>query len=316
MSNITIEVNKSIELVQVLIYLANRQERTFQVIDNIDYIPNIQSYFEKFKEHEAVKITTELIDNSDKINFIHIEPLKAILNINDINNDNAHPLHNWAHAVIQFEKETDFNSFFNSNYDYYKMIVDKIKSFNVDKWVEFTERYFKRSFDDFNLILCPFAGNYGFVMDVPKKDTAYTVRCEPYYDKSGNMLWYPAYFARGVAHEFAHCFVNPAVKNHKDILSNQEMDSFFNAHNNIPSFYNVRYAVINEYFVRAFAIKFMRNFKYEFEYFDMQQEINRQREMFIFIDKFIELLNEYEKSNLTFENYYLSVLSKIGNMAN
>ena len=81
MNNIVIEVNKRFELVQVLVYLADRQEKTYQFLDNAEYFPALQEYFQKFTTHEAVKITTDLIDNQ---NFVHVIPFKAILNIDEI----------------------------------------------------------------------------------------------------------------------------------------------------------------------------------------------------------------------------------------
>lgn len=41
----------------------------------------------------------------------------------------------------------------------------------------------------------------------------------PKYDKDGNYTWEFDYFAKGIAHEYAHCFVNPTVEAHVDILS-------------------------------------------------------------------------------------------------
>ena len=45
------------------------------------------------------------------------------------------------------------------------------------------------------------------------------------------------------------------------------------------SFYNVDYAVINEYWVRAFAIRFME--KMRFDDFDVNEEYVRQRKTFL-----------------------------------
>lgn len=306
MSNVIIEVNKKVELIQVILYLADRQDRTKQVVDNPDYIPHIKQYFHSFSDHKAVLLTRELID---KHSFIHIKPLRAVLNIDNIIEDTLNPLYNWACAVLCFCEDTNFNTFFENNTDYYEMIINTVKSFHVDKWVSFTEEYFKSSFDTFNLILCPVAGNYGFTLDVPAENNVYTVSCMPYYDEVGEKLWYPDYFAKGVAHEFAHCFVNPVVEGHLDILS--EITGFFNAHKNMYDSYNVNYAVMNEYFVRAFAIRFMEFFKDDYPDFDIYEEMKRQRSVFIYIDKFIELLKEFETLSESFEQFYLKAIRMI-----
>ena len=58
------------------------------------------------------------------------------------------------------------------------------------------------------------------------------------------------------------------------------------------SFYNVDYAVINEYWVRAFAIRFME--KMRFDDFDVNEEYVRQRKTFLF-DVYTEMLQKCEE---------------------
>lgn len=311
MNQVTIEVNKNIELVQILIYLCERQEKTFQHLNNVKYFTSIESYFQRFNKHEAVKLTTDLID---KNNFIHIRPLKAILCINEIINNFEHPLHKWGIAVKDFEKVSNFDSFFEPNHYYYSIFENKIKSYRIEKWLEYTEFFFKQEFNRYNLILCPCTGNYGFILDIPEKETAYQVEAVPSYNEKGEEYWDIANFACGTAHEFGHCFVNPVVEGHKDRLDNLQM--FFQSHKNMLHAYNVDYAVMNEYFVRAYSVKFMRKYKNDFVNFNINAVIERHRKIFIHIDEFIKCLDEYESGDLSFENFYLSKLEKIANLCN
>jgi hypothetical protein len=312
MNKVSISVDSRVELVQIIIYLCHQQSKTIQCIFNdCDYIKQINMHFSEFEKHEAVLLTSNLITNN---NFIHIRPLRAILNINKIVNEPENHLYKWALAVKEFEIVTKFLRFYDENKRFYNMIIEKYASYFSEKWIEYIERFFKQTFGSYNIIGCPLAGNYGFMIDVPNPQSAYVVNNQPWYDKdTGEIHWVSkGQFAKNLAHEFAHCFVNPVVEKYSAEL--EQMNNFFNAHKNIPYAYNVRYAVINEYFVRAFAIKLIQNFKSEFEDFDIKQEVDRQREMFIFLDEFILMLNEYEKSLLTFESYYLSVINKISKM--
>lgn len=77
----------------------------------------------------------------------------------------------------------------------------------------------------------------------------------------------------------------------------------------MPDFYNTDYAVINEYFVRAFAIRFME--KYNFEGFDICAEYERQQESFIYIDLFVKELKEFEREKLSFLDYYTANINRI-----
>ena len=71
-------VSEQVELVQVLLYLSDRQERVMQHLNNKTYSEAISAFFLPHKNHKAVNITKNLIDNN---NFIHIEPLHAILSL-------------------------------------------------------------------------------------------------------------------------------------------------------------------------------------------------------------------------------------------
>jgi len=103
--------------------------------------------------------------------------------------------------------------------------------------------------------------------------------------------------------------VNPVVEKHKDRL--KDLPEFFKAHTNMMNYYNVDYAVMNEYFVRAYSVIFMRKFKADFPGFDEAANIERHKQWFIYIDEFIKRLEEYERCVLSFEEFYLSKLDEI-----
>ena len=159
------------------------------------------------------------------------------------------------------------------------------------------------------MIICPIAGNYGFNIARGEKKIAYTVRCMPYYDENGKPDWEFDFFAKGIAHEYAHCFVNPVVEENRELLTNHTR--FFEAHTNMPESYNVDYAVINEYFVRAFQIRFMEENRMLFPKFDISAEYERQRESFIFIDDFVGLLKIFETGGVTFPEFYKQNIGEI-----
>ena len=159
------------------------------------------------------------------------------------------------------------------------------------------------------MIICPIAGNYGFNMQQGGKRVAYTVRFAPKYDADGKPDGKFDYFAMGIAHEYAHCYVNPVVEENRALLDGHSR--FFEIHKNMPRCYNVDYAVINEYFVRAFQIRFMEENRRLFPEFDICAEYERQRESFLFIDDFVSLLKEFEKSPVTFSEFYVGNIEKI-----
>ena len=292
-------VSEQVELVQVLLYLSDRQERVIQHLNNKFYIEAILTHFYQYKNHKAVIMTQSLIDNN---NFIHINPLRAILSLEQITKEKEHTLYDWAINVKQFIADTDFHTFYIKQTSYYNWILDNLKQCNFDTWIAYIEQYFRQKPEEFKLIICPIAGNYGFTIN----NTSYTVRCMPYYDENQNPNWNFDFFAKGIAHEYAHCFVNPTVEKHKHLLKN--LDTFFKSHKNMSKAYNVDYAIMNEYWVRAFAIRFMEQNLHLFPNFDINTEYQRQKETFIYIEKFVQLLKDFEQSILAFEDFYLNTM--------
>ncbi len=295
------EINKDIELIQILLYLSEQQDKTIQCINNKTYTTAISEWFAAYRNHPAVQITRDMICNE---NFIHIRPLQAILSLEKIISNPEHPLHAWGTAVADFRKASEFDAFFDSQSDYYEWISDHIAACDFDTWVGFIDNYFRQKPDEFRLIICPLAGNYGFSMEENGQNVAYTVRFEPKYNENGTPDWNFDFFAKGIAHEYAHCFVNPVVEAHVDLL--KKHPDFFAKHKDVPNFYNTDYAVINEYFVRAFQIRFMECNRALFPGFDIEKEYEYQRKAFLFIDRFVEALQKFEASDVNFSDFYLA----------
>lgn len=300
------EINKQVELVQVLLYLAEEQDKTVQYLDNKTYSESISKWFEPYKDHAAIKITKGLITEKS---FFHIRPLKAIMNLDKIQSDDSHDLNIWARETMEFAAKSDFDAFFQIQNGYYSKILEYVNSCDFDTWIAYIENYFQSSPDEFHLIICPIAGNYGFSLLQEGKKIAYTVRCMPKYDEFGKPDRKFDFFAMGIAHEYAHCFVNPIVEGNTDLLKKHEL--FFASHKNMPGSYNTNYAVINEYLVRAFQIRFMEEHRVLFPEFDITVEYERQRKSFIFIDDFVDLLKEFENSGVSLPEFYTGNIEAI-----
>ncbi|MEG1887826.1 MAG: DUF4932 domain-containing protein, partial [Oscillospiraceae bacterium] len=259
------EINRNIELIQILIYLSDVKNMTRQSLSNTVYCTAIDKWFVQFKNHSAVIMTRDMIINQ---HFNYARPHKAALRLPEIINSEIDELHDWATEVARFINDTQFDSFFQSQREYYDWILKTISDCNFDAWIHYIEHYFRSKTDGFCLIICPLDGNYGFNLKLNDgKDMSYTIRCMPYYNNEVP-TWQFDFFAKGIAHEYAHCFVNPIIESHTDILKNH--NAFFKAHKNMLDYYNTDYAVINEYFVRAFAIRFME--VWNFEGFDINAE--------------------------------------------
>ena len=294
------QVNYNSELIQTVIYLADVKDKTRQNIGNRFYCEEIDRRFENYRDHAAVSATRKLIRN---MNINYTRPHIAAVRFNELLCGNDE-LTEWAKQIRQFEDDTDYRSFFSSLSDYFDRILTDVRSCPLNDWKKYVENYF-RSVSDLHLIICPLDGNYGFIVD----GISYVVRCTPYYDGNKEIPFSASALAKSIAHEYAHCFVNPVVEANQSLIETHS--AFFNKHTNMPGFYNVDYAVMNEYWVRAFAIRFME--QTGFHDFDVDEEYERQRQTFIFIDDFVDALKRYERANVSFEKYYKSNITELLN---
>lgn len=302
------EINHHIELVQILIYLSDVKNMTRQSLTNTVYCSEIDKWFSSYRDHPAIIMTRDLIINH---HFNYARPHKAALRFDEIADNKNDKLNNWAITVKHFVIDSLFDCFFECQKEYYNWILNTIDNCDFDMWTSYIEKYFQCKPDDYHLIICPLDGNYGFNTELSRgKNVSYTIRCEPYYN-NGIPIWQFDFFAKGIAHEYAHCFVNPIVESHTDML--KKHSSFFKSHTNMLDYYNTFYAVINEYFVRAFAIRFME--QWNFKGFDVIAEYDRQRECFIYIDLFVNELKSFEKEHIPFQQFYLANIERIISMA-
>ena len=283
------------ELIQTIIYLADVKDKIKQNVCNRTYCDAIDLFFTNFRNHAAVSSTREMIQNKY---FRYSRPHRAAARFDQLLEEKT-DLTEWAKRIKEFEEASDFAGFFKRMREYYDGILKKVTVCPVNDWKKYIDDYFGAC-SDLNVIVCLLDGNYGFVED----GKAFIVCCVPLYTENGPTIFTESSFAKGIAHEYAHCFVNPIVEKHQEKLKDHA--DFFHRHKDMFSFYNVDYAVVNEYFARAFAIRFME--KMSFEGFDLKAEYERQRKTFPYIDRFTKSLKRYERSTDSFEDNYLSEL--------
>lgn len=289
------QVNKSVELVQVLIYLSQEQSKTYQKLDNSVYVENISAWFDDYKNHKAVELTKKLICEN---HFVHIIPLKAILAIDKIIEDEKNTLYDWANAVKEFYQISNFEGFIKSQESYYQEIMSQIDIGLFMRCKNYVEKLYKKVPSDFNVLISPITGNYGFNIGDKTFSVIY-----------GNLNFNNFQFARSIVHEYSHCFVNPIVELNLKLLAKHK--DFFEQHQNMLSFYNTDYAVINEYIVRAVVIMFLKNNPAMYSPSYIEEEILRQKKTFLYIEIFLLAIEQYTKSELSFEEFYISSISDL-----
>lgn len=77
---------------------------------------------------------------------------------------------------------------------------------------------------------------------------------------------------------------------------------------------NVNYAVMNEYYVRAYTRRYIEIFKEDFTDSIFMTYNQKEEEVFLYIDSFVRALRDYEKSDMSCEDFYHDNLPKIGGL--
>lgn len=93
---------------QIFVISCRKAEKDGEYLDNRVYLDSISNWFGPYKDHAAVKMTKRLI--TEKY-FFHIRPLKAILDLENIQNDPSHDLNLWAKETVRVAEESGFDAF-------------------------------------------------------------------------------------------------------------------------------------------------------------------------------------------------------------
>ncbi len=297
-----VTVNRNIELVQTIIYLAGGSPT--QCLKNAAYCSALDEWFSKLAEHEAVAYTREMILRD---HFTYGRPHMAALRLDELLADDTERYHDWALMVERFADESRFDAFFEKEKPYYNSIVERVNETDFTEWIDWTDKFWSCAHAPTFQVICILDGNYGFSLKRKGRNENFIIRCLPAFNADGEEFWSAGRLANGIVHEYAHTYVNPVVEAHKKVLA--KYPDFFGAHTNMMTSYNVDYAVINEYLVRAFTILFLE--RYRFEDVTAVAETERHKKNFPFIEDFIELLKEFDGDKNGFEAFYLTKIDEI-----
>ncbi|MCL2621336.1 MAG: DUF4932 domain-containing protein [Defluviitaleaceae bacterium] len=204
-------VDERFELASLIFRLAGRVEYSYNFTE---YQQSLDDRFGKYKAHPAVTFAIENFDiiSYDAVFLIAIHLRKNSDNFGLVDNlDHLFNCKRWTKENTQkflpllnnFYKDTDFNTFFKENYDYYMEHSEKffnviLKDFNME-W------FAKHGLNPNNLrtIISPTSGNYGGTVQgaTPRDNITYSgLYCSSVFDLRHTGI---------LAHEFAHAFSNP-----------------------------------------------------------------------------------------------------------
>lgn len=329
-NNINITVDPKVELVAIVQYLSQYDQLMTEA--DFSYRSDVDQYFQEYRNHEAVT----LFDKMTKTGFIFSTPATFALGLTDslfideavlmpdhviTGGGGTEQLKEFAQALRDFSRSSDFSSFFKDHEDYYRENLLQVASFLGEKdYATELQDYYGMKYHSFTVIPVPlYGGGGGFGPNVERGDSvdAYCILIPFDDDSKGDV---PLYGNKDVLklllrHEFSHSFVNRITHMYLEEVSQfehllapikEEMESLN---------YSTWVTCLNEHIVRAVTARLA--------YSDSPREGSKalDREMsegFIYTKALTEALKEYENNRDTypdFISFYPKLLEALGDSA-
>jgi len=310
--NFVVESDPRVELMSIIFMLAGNPE--YSQCQLPEYKKDVLKYFDKYKEHEAVKLAQEN-RNKNGVSYdavmsmaVHLKDAFTVeLNLPLSQNpekldkrwkpDNAQK---FLEALKDFVSKSDFRKFITEHAEFYKE-TDKRLTRIINRYAKLSwyESFFGRKSSG-QFILVPGyltgGGNYGvsFKDDGNRIDQMYSVTAIPKVDSMGVPLFDPQMIPT-VIHEFCHSYVNPVVYKHINELKEAGEKIFpFVSKKMYEQAYGTWSTMMIESVVRACVNRYLiRNSNEAAVKNDIQYNIGRG---FIWMDDFTKLFDEFENN--------------------
>lgn len=234
MNKLKVEINLNIELLGILSHISSYDTKLRKLCGNIPksenlLIKNLQKHFKPFKDHKAVEIFNTLTEDNS---FIFDAPVALFLSPNDYSEslllrakNNRALLESVMESVIQFKKDSNFNSFIQNNSVLYRSTVETLEANLKDKNpIGLLENYTGYYGKSYTLIPAPtLIGNFGH--------QGFSVLC-PVNNKDLFFGDYHHIFITAV-HEFLHLYINRLTREFME--TNKEINLNHIVDNNMKS---------------------------------------------------------------------------------
>jgi len=232
------------------------------------YKENIDNYFNKYKEHETVKLYGELCNNvqdfsafinlilcySNPPNFDNIANIEN--NVNSLIKQNI-PYDKFISSIKRFYEDTNYDYFFKNNKnEYEKLINDYMNKNDLKEYVNIIDNYLGSNTKNYTIVISALLmGSFG-VKILTNENITYNYSIISPFDYKENRYIFGSKFSvlELLWHEISHLTVNDLTKNYIDqfnisckIISNDFIKHFYT---NIET-------IISEYIIRAITIRLL-----------------------------------------------------------
>jgi hypothetical protein len=221
---------------------------------------------------------------------------------------NKETLENYRATIESFAKESNFETFWKSNEEFYNKILDfTVSDMAGADIVKAVEDYYNEKQNSYNIIISTLAyGSYGHKIEVSKnKYDIYSCTVTRDYKNEIPYLTRVA-LLRNAVHEFSHSFVNYLTEKYSQRVAASELlfQPIKSAMN--QQAYGSWEECVNEHMVRAINIRIHElNWGKEIS---QKMQGDEKANQFIYIEPILNKLKEFEaarnKNNITFSEFY------------
>ncbi len=312
--NITVSVDYRTELLGIIQIISSYQQQFPHLLEkqsNRQYIESIEKHFQKFKKHETIKLFDYLTTNH---NFCYDAPVALFLQLNKnfansklpsypfkerLNSDPK--TYEFIETLPDFIKKSQFASFYQKNTSLYQKFIDDIHNIIAENnLIEYMKKYYDMPLEKrFVINLIPFQthGNYGYHN---QRTIFANICCQPGNQKLEHMYQVDEFeLLHLLFHEFSHSIINPLTTKY---LKNNDPNLFAKIDKKMDEMaYGSNNTIINEHFIRALTIRYHwhRNKNKR----ECNQLIKQEKNQgFIYIEKVLEQLENYEKNRHIYPN--------------
>jgi hypothetical protein len=235
---------------------------------NCKYKENINYYFNKYKNHQTMKLYNELCNNVQDIstfinlvlcysnppNFDNIANPEN--NINNLIKQNI-PYENFINGVKRFYEDTNFEYFFENNQSEYELLInDYISRNELNEYVNMIDIYLGTNTENYTIAISALLmgcfgikiitneniiNNYSVISPIDYKDNKYIFGSK---FSVLELLW----------HEISHLTINELTKKY---INQFDLSGKIISDNFIKHFYTDIETIANEYIVRVITIRLL-----------------------------------------------------------
>jgi len=232
------------------------------------YKENIDNYFNKYKEHETVKLFCELSNNvqdfsafinlvlcySNPPNFDNIANIES--NINCLIKQNI-PYNEFISEINRFYEDTNFEYFFENNKSEYEVLInDYMNKNDLKKYVNIVDEYLGSNTNNFTIAISALLmGNFGIKILTNESITYNYLVISPFDYKENKYIFGSKFsIVELLWHEISHLTINDLTKNYIDQF---DISCKIISNDFIKHFYTDIETIVNEYIIRAITIRLL-----------------------------------------------------------